>query len=159
MLGCGHVVHHGEGLDLLADHLAGEDVEMVVDIRLRQAVADARQHDVHRRIQAGVVAPLVATQVVGAVLDLLQRGLHLGGRQAGEGQGEQGILLGQAEQVRGDPLVLSHQAVQEDGLPGVFVHRPSRRMWIGQVSQFGVALPALDPGCIHAANVRIEHRE
>ena len=32
-------------------------------------------------------------------------------------------------------------------------------MRVGQVGQFGVAPPTLDPGCIHATHVRVEHRE
>ena len=149
----------GDDLEVVlsgGDHLARGLAQQLLDaLGAAQAAADVGEHAVDGDAGAGVVAALGlgVAQVVGVGADGVQGGLDLGRGHAGEGGGEQGVLLVDAEDVGGEAVAESGQAVQEDGLPGVLVEREALRMGVVLVHQGRVAVAGTELAAVGAAHV------
>ena len=88
-----------EGGGALIDDFPRRGVQEAPDLLAAQVIPDTRQSSRNRGLEAGIVTPLSKAQVVGAVVDLVQRDFDLRRCQARKRHFKQGISLGDAEQV------------------------------------------------------------
>jgi hypothetical protein len=102
------------------------------------------------------VVPIEA-QIKRPVLDFAQRSLDLRRRQTGKGRLQERFALGDAEDVRWEPLVMADKAVQKYGAPSQFVHRKAVGVRISPVRDLRTAATGREHPGIRAADIRVEH--